>query len=570
MDLKKLGAIAICIIVFLGVRHFFGSLAADLDPYIRKANDATRSLSRIMDKIHDRQSAEAALPELREGYQNLYDTLQEIVDYEVNHKSTLGHRGHTSLWEEYKAAQSYLLEKTEHLIKLNNTGEHFCLEFARIRAQLVKNIFSMVERYPEIDKLPTFDPDDEEGNAIIKAMKEINSNDSIATVYIIGNQKGERSKTVEHSVKGAIKPGIKYIYENDDWLGTLYVTPVENVNTLISTFNFGEVKEIDTERRIFNLELDSSKFPTVASSRTTPHVFSSTPPSTSSTPPVFSSTPPSIDHTDGHNENDSSFMDDPSSAEENSDDRVPQIGSHPIPDDIANRIPPDIANRIPPDIASRFPGLGDPSVVNPSNPQFVKNNIKLLQTGTIKEKKAALLRLCTVSAQLASADEDRKIVAPAIKSFIDQKDNSVFDRAKAIKGLPVWGGSYSTPILLDIIKSDNFGPIARACFEALAQLKDPRSAETLVDVMLNDHMNSDEAAECLKAIGPVAEEAVLKAPKPKDFIVAEKVIEVLGEIGGRKSLLKLSSYRREDFYRMVQSEVEEARAKIQRRMNTGG
>jgi len=205
-----------------------------------------------------------------------------------------------------------------------------------------------------------------------------------------------------------------------------------------------------------------------------------------------------------------------------------------------------------------------------SHPDYFKKNVEQLQIGTRNKQNEALLRLCSITADQASSVEDRKIVAPALKAYIESDRNNVYDRANAVKGLALWGGTFSTPILLGLIEKIEHGPIPRACFESLKKLKDPNSADALVKIMADDGINSDEAIECLKAIGPAAEEAVLKAPKPDDFIAAKDLIGVLAEVGGKKSLLKLSSFRRESYHRMVERDIESAKAKIQRRLEGSG
>ena len=116
-------------------------------------------------------------------------------------------------------------------------------------------------------------------------------------------------------------------------------------------------------------------------------------------------------------------------------------------------------------------------------------------------------------------------------------DGHSSDKAIAISGLIHWAGKYSIPVLVEIVDTTKLG-IDEAVWNALIELEDPRCAEAAAS-MLGNFFNHDEAVQCLKDMGPIAEPAVINVAKRGTEKAAVTAVEILAEIGTEKSLTTL-------------------------------
>jgi HEAT repeat protein len=122
---------------------------------------------------------------------------------------------------------------------------------------------------------------------------------------------------------------------------------------------------------------------------------------------------------------------------------------------------------------------------------------------------------------------------------------------QAIDGLVHWGGKFSAPLLIQLLEKQSGGN-DEAIFRGLGKAATPEAAAAIVKRLeTNSGAGGEAAFAALSAMGPVAEPAligVLPFEQPESNRAA---IEVLGEIGTRKSLSILR--------RATKSENEEVR-----------
>ena len=110
-------------------------------------------------------------------------------------------------------------------------------------------------------------------------------------------------------------------------------------------------------------------------------------------------------------------------------------------------------------------------------------------------------------------------------------------RRIAIKAMVVWGGSFSIPRLLELIKSDAL--VSDCCFKALASLNDPSALDGVAKLFMTDDDCSSQAGYFLDSYGEAAEEAVLKYFPPKNGLSLQRSIDFLKKHGTSKSLAAL-------------------------------
>jgi hypothetical protein len=182
---------------------------------------------------------------------------------------------------------------------------------------------------------------------------------------------------------------------------------------------------------------------------------------------------------------------------------------------------------------TQMPASTDPDYHQKLSELMIDATNKFAADNAIEE----LLRIRPVDVQ----DKDvRKKIARNFRDLAS-KDGPLAD-AKAIRGLVLYGGKFSVPILVDLLERERLVS-AREIFDGLAEYPDPRGAEAVAK-RLGDKLNQDAAVRALRAMGPVAEAALMKAAPSNDSDVSLAAVQLLGEVGTQKSLTLLAKAAR--------------------------
>lgn len=155
-------------------------------------------------------------------------------------------------------------------------------------------------------------------------------------------------------------------------------------------------------------------------------------------------------------------------------------------------------------------------------------------------------------------DQRRGEVVKALEPLLN--DNGPFTREWAIEALGVWGTKETTPLLLKAMQQKEG---RGAAMKALARLKDERAAEPIAE-RLDEFFDRHEAAEALKKMGPVAEDAVIKRLNHADNQVRMTACDILKAIGTAKSLPPLQGLIAEGDF-ILKHKAEEATKAIKAR-----
>ena len=121
-----------------------------------------------------------------------------------------------------------------------------------------------------------------------------------------------------------------------------------------------------------------------------------------------------------------------------------------------------------------------------------------------KKKKAVEILVRTAPSDVASPETKKKI-ARAFRKLAEFGDNSM--KEEAVKGLVIWGGKFSGPILLRML--DDAGPFDESyIIKALGDIKYAKAATALTK-RLGDWQSGRAAVGALRAMGEEAEDALL-------------------------------------------------------------
>jgi RNA polymerase sigma factor (sigma-70 family) len=137
----------------------------------------------------------------------------------------------------------------------------------------------------------------------------------------------------------------------------------------------------------------------------------------------------------------------------------------------------------------------------------------------------------------AAADAEHPKRAEAAREMAHLlKEGGPFDKQDAAKALAAWATKKETPILIETLKGERLGiGVKPAIMRALGRIKDDRAIPVLAE-MLADPFENKEAVAGLIAIGPAAEDEVLRYLEHDQFTARVAACKVLKEIGTTKSL----------------------------------
>jgi hypothetical protein len=153
--------------------------------------------------------------------------------------------------------------------------------------------------------------------------------------------------------------------------------------------------------------------------------------------------------------------------------------------------------------------------------------LKELNSGNPHRIMAAAMRLC-----MSARDDKPEPISQALCRAI--KSGNPVTKPVAMRALSIWAAPSAEKTVLAAAKESN-PSISGPAIAALRHLKSAAAAEAAAGALANQATRHD-AAETLKAMGPVAEPYVLPYVDNNDLFVRQDVRDILSAIGGKKSL----------------------------------
>lgn len=187
----------------------------------------------------------------------------------------------------------------------------------------------------------------------------------------------------------------------------------------------------------------------------------------------------------------------------------PAPATRPVPRPVAKPAPPTAAETEP--ISAALEGL---------------------KSDDLHQRKAALRKLQGTQVDPKRRAEVAKAIAPMLS------DSDGFARGDALKTLVTWWTPEVVPDVIKVTQDSQFG-VRWAAYDALGQMPDERSAKACAEGLAGQ--DQGKAKQALKALGPMAEPAVLKMLAGEDRKVVSAACEVLGEIGSAKGAAALQA-----------------------------
>ena len=162
---------------------------------------------------------------------------------------------------------------------------------------------------------------------------------------------------------------------------------------------------------------------------------------------------------------------------------------------------------------------------------------------------------------------DKAVRQQIARNFRDLATGNItsMGNGKAIRGLALYGGKFSVPILVELLDKEQL-KVDNSLFEALAANPDPRGAEAVCR-KLGHSFNNAAAISALRQMGPVAEDALQKAAPSTDEAVSLAAVKLLGEVGTPKSfglLTKASKTGTEEVRLAAKESIKEIRERARK------
>lgn len=154
-----------------------------------------------------------------------------------------------------------------------------------------------------------------------------------------------------------------------------------------------------------------------------------------------------------------------------------------------------------------------------------------LETGNHFQRKKAADQLLRVNPADVSDANVREQIARGFKDLAFDERSM---RDEGIRGMVLWGGQHSLPLLIDLLERQRLRT-PDSLFDALAQYRDPKAAEA-VTRQLGNFFNHDAAVHSLRKMGPVAEPALIDVAPSNNSKISVAAVELLGEVGTSKSM----------------------------------
>lgn len=160
--------------------------------------------------------------------------------------------------------------------------------------------------------------------------------------------------------------------------------------------------------------------------------------------------------------------------------------------------------------------IGDARAVEPL--------IKVLEKGLFSTRKKAAQALA-------------RIGKPALTPLIDALNSEVSDiRQYAAMALGYMGDTKTVELLIVALR-DDYSFVRVQAAEALGEIRDAKAVKPLIAVLKDDEITAREAAaKALIQIGKPAVNALMNTLKDRDALVRIRVIDILGKIGGAKTI----------------------------------
>jgi hypothetical protein len=492
---------------------------------LKRSKRAMQSAVDMLKSINDPASAQAAIPKIAPVYQELLDATALLVEYHKQHGDVRGpKRTIDALGKELPRLQQELGEQSQRVDELKGLPAEFWIPMREYSYRV------MVAGAQAIQLSNT--PIDGQFVEIIVQMGELYEElgaKQIVEVELVNVTLENRAAALQ-KLREAAGPGVRMIDVDDplrEGVVGVVMGPVADYDALVAKVKFGTIALQEKSRG--DLTID------VANLGRAPAATQSSSSVTSVQPFV------PADETE----------EPPASAP--SEQQVFQ-------ERVAEARAEAIKMGVDPDDFDRLPGIRGPigveiEDIDESAPDYHAKLAEMLNDGGMSQQRDAMRALLRIS---PSSVQDKKVRADIARGFRDLTFDSPHPDDDAVKGLILWGGKHSVPLLIRLMEKNGRLGVDDSIYDGLAQYPTPEGAEA-VAARLGNFFDGDMAASCLKRMGPVAEEAVIEVAPADNLDINFFALAFLKDFGTKKSYPLLQKARKSPNRQIREAAVETLR-----------
>ena len=181
---------------------------------------------------------------------------------------------------------------------------------------------------------------------------------------------------------------------------------------------------------------------------------------------------------------------------------------------------------------SKVPQDPEKVATDPKHPRYFAQNMTYLSGADAEKRRQAMERLLAPDVKLPDDLKGPFAKAMQTRAFATTEQPDV--RVKAITAMVAVGGQFSVPLLCNLLK-DKDQTVRQAAFQKLAESRDERALDPIARMFVEQPESREAAKKFLFDAGPGAEEALLKVAPTDKVENIKPVLEVLKEIGTKKS-----------------------------------
>lgn len=466
---------------------------------MRTANEmvaSMKALTELLKSVQDPATAQAAAPQIGPAFQRMFDALDKMLAYEQKNGEVRGMKGSIErLKSDLAQVQNDFKAESERIERLDGLPAEF---WGPMREYGAKSILGGLKATGVADQEII-----SQVEKVIALYASAGVNNTVE--FVVANvYPHNHAETIEKCRKlGGPNTQLIEFPDPDRANATIVVMgPVAGFDDVVAKVDFGKVVEQDKGRCEFLLELAPSS------------EVAATPPPGFDAPTEYGSSNSPADFQSRHEEAQAKMRESLEAAQSRESEmgagRRRRFESPPSGFGVG---------------ASGFDDLDD------SDPDYHAQLAKLLTRGGMSDQRDAMEELLHIMPESVA---DKKVRAEIARGFRDLAVESSHPDRNAIKGLVLWGGKHSVPLLIQILEKQSRMKVDDAVYEGLAKYPTPEGAEAAAS-RVGNFFDGDLAISCLKRMGPVAEEAVIEIAPSDDLKVNFFAIDFLKDHGTEKS-----------------------------------
>ncbi|MBN1912526.1 MAG: HEAT repeat domain-containing protein [Pirellulales bacterium] len=461
---------------------------------MKKLNNAENQLASHLAKVRDADSARAAISNIKQSTQEMLDASAHLIKLMPKHRNTKVSEGtFNKLKSDREAAVEKLFAEIDRVFEIRGLPVEFWRVMRPAFAKILRDELHLAQQSD-----PTLVPYDLLHNRTEGAsFLEKHGHDHVIVITFEGLPASCREKALAKI--RAVVPNVTFLQEVEEETMGLMLGPVDDYKAVLGALDFGHVTFEDEPQRRIEMNVDSFKL-----------------------------------RGSGGGTNRGGNMQMPGWPGHQQEETGPSPFELQQQKREKERQAREAEQRRQRDLEKQLARQRELQGPDRSDPQYFEKMAERMVSDDKEIRNHAIGALLLVNPTVVASPETSKRIARQYKALLSERDMQL--QAQGIRGVALWGGTFSVPFLVELLMSNNCDLVnRRLILVKLGEFRDPRAAKA-VTALLQDATYRRDAYECLEKLGPLAEDALIKMAASGDPTACMAAVELLGKVGTSKSL----------------------------------